>query len=258
MLLNSNEYTYTRFKQARGHDGDSGKIYLGTPVKTGLVPILVKSTFYNDAINEYIGCNLGQNMGINTPRAWLFDPEFNKKISGIDFKKAVAVEYLDGLVDCTASYEPNYYKQTMNGEMLHLLLGEADGISHGLYQGQMYTFDFATSLYPEAFHNTRPVLNPLFYTRLDNGFLLYRHISLGEETYSRRQLLRYVESLVIPGIFSEEIISIYEDFKKRFLEYYDTEGYMDLIEELELVFSSDIAEVTTRLFGGMQQALVSI
>ena len=147
MLLEPNDYRYKKLKQPRGN-GDSGQIYIGMPQKEKLCTILIKDYLVSDAINEFIACNIGLKMGINTPRAWLFTQEESPSTrSQIRFYRAVAIEYLDGLDEgIGGSYETEELaRQTIQGHLLHYLLKEDDQISLGdMVPHSTFTYDSMT------------------------------------------------------------------------------------------------------------------
>lgn len=257
MLLKPNDYGYKKLRQSRGN-GDSGQIYIGTPRRENLCTIIVKDYMVSDAINEFIACNIGQKMGINTPRAWLFSQiEIPTTRSRIRFDRAVAIEYLDGMDENVgSSYETEELaRQTIQGHLLHYLMKEEDQISLAWYKGKIYAFDFAASLYLQA----RIKNLPLEFTSIKqpNGLTFSDVFVLRAETSIRRDVVGYINSLERRGISDELAVAVYEDFKRRFLTIYNREGFSDLLYEIEMVFSKEAANYVKDLIGSMQQALVA-
>lgn len=257
MLLKPNDYKYKKLRQSRGN-GDSGQIYIGTPQKEKLCTILIKDFLVSDAINEFIACNIGLKMGINTPRAWLFtQEEIPSTRSQIRFDRAVAIEYLDGLDEgIGGSYEKEELaRQTIQGHLLHYLMKEDDQISLARYDGKVYAFDFATSLYLQAGRKDLP--SQFTDLKLPNGLTISEELVLRTETHIRRDIARYINSLESIGISDELAIAVYEDFKGRFLTIYNRKGFDDLLYEIEMVFSTEASNYVESLIGSMQQALVA-
>ncbi len=145
MLLDPKDYTYQYFHQPRGDEGDSGIIHLATPKKQGLCQILIKDYKVSDAINEFIGCNIGQRIGVNTPKAWLFKARKQQSYAPINFTQAVGVEYLEGFDEEKGrSFETEELTaQTIRAELLHILMRETDQRSVAYCNGKIYAFDFA-------------------------------------------------------------------------------------------------------------------
>ena len=257
MLLNPSDYSYKRFKQSRGN-GDSGQIYIGTPRRENLCTVIIKDYMVSDAINEYVACNIGQKMEINTPRAWLFKQEqFPTKRASIRFDRAVAIEYLDGLDNSLGgSYETaELARQTIQGHLLHYLMKEEDQISLARYEGKVYAFDFATSLYLQARMKTLPF--EFTNIKMPNGLTYSDELVLRTESNIRKGIARYINSLEKRGVADKLVISAYEDFKTRFLDCFNDDRFADIIYEIKVVFSEDASKYVEALIGSMQQALVA-
>lgn len=147
MLLNPENYNYTRFKQNRreGEEyGESGPLYIAT--HTDGSKLLVKQMNTMDAANEYLACSLAQILGINTPKAWLFSS--HKQIKRISFRHSVGIEFLDGLSPATKEdflYCPHEAARCV---ILNLIVDQEDGTSYGICNGHIFTYDFGST-----FHN---------------------------------------------------------------------------------------------------------
>ena len=198
MLQNPSDYKFTKYKQSRG-DGDSGQIHIGRPLRENLCTILVKDYKVSDAINEFIGCNIGQRIGVNTPQAWLFDPDKSFSRSRIRFDRAVCIEYLDGMDESIGgSYDTEELaRQTIQGNLLHCLMKEEDQYSLARYKEKVYAFDFATSLYLEAGMKGLP---PAFTSiKMPNGLTVSDDLALRTESRIRKNIARYINSLEDKG-----------------------------------------------------------
>lgn len=240
MLLNPGDFKYEYYKQSRGHDGDSGPLYLGTPISdNNLKPVLVKSYLVSDAINEYIGCNLGQRIGINTPQAWLFRPDTETTITGIDFTKAVGIEYLEGLDEKSGRFFDNHELtvQTIKWIMLHKLMGEDDTDAIAFHDGKVYAFDFASGMYPQFFGASIPemVTSP----KSGNGLSLLDRILHGfkESVFNSLRKMDLEPNLI--DVSEQLFLKAFLDIQSRFIEEYNKNGFADMLEEVETVFSKD-------------------
>lgn len=256
MLLNPADYEFEYYHQARDYEGDSGPIHMGIPKRNDLCRILVKDSYVSDAINEYIACNIGQRIGVNTPRAWLFEQDVTKGETEIQFDRAVAIEYLEGLDDSVkGSYDTeDLAVQTIEGILLHLLMTEQDGKSLARYNGKVYAYDFATSLYHQFIGKNLP---DRFYTQVNsNGLYLYEDHIIGKENLIRKSIRDYfefMEKIDLPDHFVERV---YEGVKDRFVEVYNHNGFQDMIQEIGLVFSEEAALFVEYLLASMDHALV--
>ena len=256
MLLDCCDYEYSYYRQARGRDGLSGKIYLGKPLKRGLKPILVKSSHRTEAINEYVECNLGRRIGVNTPQAWLF--EVNEPLPGldIDFTHAVGIEYLEGLQDTNiGSFETEELAvQTIKGVLLHALMGEEDNVSLGLWNGKIYAFDFAEGNYsdwdmyftPEGYEDVR-----------FNGFKPPQLNILNKVSSIRKNIDQYLRRLDEFGVTWKIVADTHGEFRRDYLEFYGRRGFTDMIQEIECVYTPRLAKYIDDLFGAMQQGIVA-
>lgn len=260
MLLNPKDFHYDYFHQKRG-DGLSGAIHIGTPKTNGFCRVLVKDLYASDAINEYLGCNIGQRIGVNTPRAWLFKPPYSKKkIAGIDFSHAVGIEYLENLgATHIESYENKESTvQTIQGRLLHILMDEGDVISFADSMNRVYTFDFADGLFPPNFEKC--IGTPVMYMRFseDSDEMYYERIISGVERSVRDDMRWYLEDLKEEGI-SEEIVDFaFSSFKERFMSEYVKNQFSDLFQDIEVVFSGEVAVFTTALLKSAYNAMIGV
>ena len=240
MLLNPLDYTYKYFHQSRGGEGDSGAIYLAMPKckKEVLCPVLVKSYSVADAINEYVGCNIGQKLGIYTPCAWLFRSDIVEINNRINFSQAVGIEYLEGFDDRKISSYENEEQlvQAIKGKLLHLIMFERDSVeSLGLYQGKVYAYDFAESMYPFDADRNMPIR---FAYPGKHGKIILNDYELRQETEPRKAIRSYIKKLIDTGVSKELIVKIYADLRENMLKAYGENEFFDLVIEVAEVFST--------------------
>ena len=242
MLLNPKDFTYEYFHQPRGEDGFSEAIYLGTPCKDELCPILIKSAYYSDAINEFIGCNIGQRIGVNTPKAWLFNPKGTSKQSKINFYRAVGIEYLEGFNegDENGSFEnEELAKQTIKGKIFHLLMGDYDNRSLALCNGKIYAYDFADGMYPKGMGIK--LISDFFTKRNKHGFTEYEHRMMAHEEFARGEIRAYRYGLRNERDQMDLWPVVYTELRDSLMKEYEKNGFEDLIMEIRTVFSEDAA-----------------
>ena len=259
MLLTPSEYDYSYFHQPRGKEGGSGPIYKGTPLKAELCPVLVKSVNVATAINEFIGCGIGKRLGVNVPRAWLFRTDTDYYHDGIDFACAVGVEFLPGLEEKTGDLFANdeIAAQTIRANLLHRLVTDRDNFNYGLYNGKVYTFDFAISFYPE--HYTVNVVKAIKQAiDPDTGFDFYRRDTVGHEDDARRDMHKLVFGLQNENISDDLVAKVYSDMRDRMMAEYNKDQFSDLVADVEAAYSSHEAQVVRDRLFAMQQAMVSL
>ena len=252
MLLNPNDFAYEYFHQPRGKDGDSGPLYMGKPRFPGQRPILVKSSDPTDAINEFIGCNVGQRIGVNTPQAWLFKPckaDFDK----ICFGTAVAIEYLEGLDEKKGdlSDSEELAVQVIKCEFLHRLIFERDGLSYARVHEKVYAFDFAEGMLSQYI----PSKDNSY--RLENGFTPYRWMLMNWEHESRKQNMKYLTEMSNKGGYGDLAATVYMELREKFIELYNKDGFSDLVQDIKGAFTDYAAELAKEMIDAMQQSLVS-
>ena len=252
MLLDPNDYDYRYFKQKRGKEGDSGLIYFGKPKLKELCPILVKSYDFTDAINEYIGCNVARRIGINAPRAWLFegwDADFDK----IDFEKAVAIEYLDFSKESGDEFDDTekLAKQSIKCAIFHRLMYEREDASYAIVNGDVFTFDFADGM-------LSPFLGRLNnYEKRDDGFTELGYEIMNWQHDSRKNAIDYLKAKEAQGEYKGLATSAYMELRERFIEEYNNNEFLDLIADILEAFGVEYAHVAVIMIDSMQQALVA-
>ena len=262
MLLDPSNYLYSYFKQNRktgDEGGESGRIYLGEPIREGLCPVLVKSHIVSDAVNELVACTIGPLIGVNTPRAWLFDPELAVEFEEINFDHAIGIEYLDGLTDEDAVKPESMgeQKQLIRGEILHFLLGQGDDSSFARCNGKIYTFDFTTSLYPQSNDLRLPKYLQAKGDR--EGFYVYEELLLDKKLYAQKDIYRFFNDLRKEGIPDDIIIEVYSDMRDKMMKAYaETDRFGDMIRDIYYVFGAEVATFIHWLVGAMYNAIVDI
>ena len=251
MLLNPNDYEYEYFQQNRGVDGRSGPLYLGTPKRKGLCPILVKSERMSDAINEYLACNIGLRIGVNVPKAWLFDPKIAANDNRINFLKAVAIEYHEDFDEISKidTESEELAIQMIKGGLLHSLMNEEDRFSLAKSNGKVYAFDFAISLIPEGWGGDT-WWNILF--PIDK-----HHIAEICREEPKRHVWIYLKNCYEK--MSEDLVyTTFIVFKGDFMDEYDRDGFSDLLENVSHVFSKEAADFAKSLLQSVYDALTSL
>ena len=252
MLLDPNDYDYRYFKQKRGKEGDSGLIYFGKPKLKELCPILVKSYDLTDAINEYIGCNVARRIGVNAPRAWLFErwyPDFDK----LDFEKAVAIEYLDFSKESGDEFDDNekLAKQSIKCAIFHRLMYEREDTSYAIVNGDVFTFDFANGMLPQYFVGTNNS------EKRYNGFTKLGYEIMKWQHDSRKNAIDYLKKKEAQGEYKGLATSAYMELRERFIEEYNNNEFLDLIADILEAFGVEYAHVAAIMIDSMQQALVA-
>ena len=259
MLLNPNDYRYMYFQQHRAHggEGDSESIYLGTPKKPGLSKVLVKSHLESDAINEYLACNVGQKLGINTPKAWLFRSGTGRTEKEINFNQAVGIEYLEGFNDkIGGSYDTEELAvQTIRGKLLHILMNEKEAYSLGRYQGKIYAYDFAEGLFHAAAGRE---FSPLMFlgTKYVGIDKYISHIMIVEDNI-RRKIQEFADAIEEYEIASMVFQQTYEVVKNKYVELFNGESFIDLIREIDQVYGENACVYAYHLLTASYYALLS-
>lgn len=259
MLLNPADYTYQYFNQPRGTDGLSGPIHIAYPLKDGFCTVLVKDHSIRDAINEYLGCNIGQKIGVNTPRAWLFKAKNSRAKVKIRFSQAVGIEYLDGFDD----HNPGLYEteektiQMIKGKLLHIMMGEYDRkASLACFNGKIYAFDFAMGMYEESFGNG--FLEFLKNVPAENGFTWYEKTILKHEVDSRRALVNLLEGSLQNGVPWKAISIAYSEVRDNMMRAYAENRFEDLVLEIEEVFSDSAGRYARALIDSTYNMIVDL
>ena len=259
MLLNPDDYSYQYFKQPRGDDGDSGRIHLAMPKKPGLCQILVKDYKASDAINEFVACNIGQRIGINTPKAWLFKAKkTNRTINTdpINFARAVGIEYLEGFDERKGGSfaTEDLTVQTIWAELLHILMRETDQRSIAQCNGKIYAFDFADGMYWQI--NNEKVLGLFKEWIVGNGFTKYQRLILDQEVLARREMRQYFHNLIQKGIPGELVYKTYSELRDNIMSVAEKDGFADLVQEIQDVFSESIACFVKELIGAVCNTMI--
>ena len=259
MLLNPKDYTYQYFHQPRGDEGDSGIIHLATPKKQGLCQILIKDYKVSDAINEFIGCNIGQRIGVNTPKAWLFKARKQQSYAPINFNRAVGVEYLEYLEEFDeekgGSFETDELTaQTIRAELLHILMRETDQRSVAQCKGKVYAFDFADGMYWTIIGEE--ILAFFSKWQVGNGFTKYQKLILNQEVSARREMRQYFNNLIEKGISAELVYTTYSELRDNIISVVEKDGFADLVQEIRDVFSESIACFVKELIGAVCNTLI--
>ena len=256
MLLNPKDYTYQYFHQPRGDEGDSGIIHLATPKKQGLCQILIKDYKVSDAINEFIGCNIGQRIGVNTPKAWLFKARKQQSYTPINFNRAVGVEYLEEFDEEKGrSFETDELTaQTIRAELLHILMRETDQRSVAQCKGKVYAFDFADGMYWTIIGEE--ILAFFSKWQVGNGFTKYQKLILNQEVSARREMRQYFNNLIEKGISAELVYTTYSELRDNTISVVEKDGFADLVQEIRDVFSESIACFVKELIGAVCNTLI--
>lgn len=256
MLLNPKDYSYQYFRQPRGDEGDSGVIHLGTPKKQGLCQILIKDYKVSDAINEFIGCNIGQRIGINTPKAWLFKAKRQQSYAPINFTQAVGIEYLQEFDEEKGrSFETEELTaQTIRAELLHILMRDTDQWSVAQCNGKIYAFDFADGMYLDIIREE--VLAFYIKWQVGNGFTKYQKSILHQEMTARREMRQYFHNLIEKGIPRELVYTTYSELRDNIISVIENDGFADLVQEIQDVFSESIARFVKELIGAFCNTLI--
>lgn len=261
MQLNPNDYNYEIFRQNRG-EGDSKTIYKGKPKRKGLATILVKDIDRQTAINEFLGCNIGQYINVNTPRAWLFRQDIEPIDPRISFEHAVAIEFLDGFIpfpdknNCDGNKEQKH--QWLKCLFLHTMMNETDKYDCAFCNGKVYAFDFQSSLYPygnkiEAYMYAWRKLGEA--CKGPNGFSEYEWYMLGREIFARKGT--NIEIKLQTEKYGDLIPDAFMEFREDFMRAYNkSEGFKELVSEIGDVFLPENAIFVEDLLGRMQQAIV--
>lgn len=253
MLLNPKDFT---FKELKGFEGMSGTKYLGTPKDPEDSPrILVKCNYTSDMpINEYVGCNLGRMIGVNTPRAWLFVDSTKGRIN---FHNAVAIEYLDGLDEkWRHHYDTEEYAiQTIQSDILHILMNDSDVIRPPAYfQGKLYAYDFGEGLFPDlAMAKTDILVGDCL--KRDNGFTRNQWTREVLEDKIRRRLRQYIKR--DHPVEKELVIRVYLDMRDKYITVCKNKGLNDMLREIAVAYSNDISEWMNNYLHAMQMAYFS-
>ena len=256
MLLNPHDYSYEYFHQQRGEDGDSGAIHIGTPNKDGLCTILVKDYNISDAINEFVGCNLGQRIGVYTPKAWLFNAKKSQKKTPINFAHAVGIEYLEGFVEQKGrSFDTEEMAvQTIRAELLHIILRDTDQHSCALCNGMIYAFDFADGVY---WDNMGDQLLDFFKEwSVGDGFTKYQKIILDQEVRARQELREYFHCLIEQGVPRELVYSVYSEMRENIIHNMGNDGFSDLLQDIRDVFTDNVARFVREIVGAVANTLI--
>ena len=256
MLLNPKDYTYQYFHQPRGDEGDSGIIHLATPKKQGLCKILIKDYKVSDDINEFIGCNIGQRIGVNTPKAWLFKAKKQQSYASINFTRAVGVEYLEGFDEEKGRpFETDELTvQTIRAELLHILMRETDQRSVAQCNGKVYAFDFADGMYWTIIGEE--ILAFFSEWQVGNGFTKYQKLILNQEVSARREMRQYFNKLIEKVISAELVYTTYSELRDNIISVVEKDGFADLVQEIRDVFSESIACFVKELIGAVCNTLI--
>lgn len=256
MLLNPKDYTYEYFNQPRGEDGDSGAIYIGTPKKAGLCAILVKDYNISDAINEFVGCNVGQRIGVNTPRAWLFKAERPSRNVPINFVHAVGIEFLENFDEQKGrSFETEELTaQTIRAELLHILFRDTDQHSLAHCNGKIYAFDLADGVYWDNMNDQ--LLSFFNEWSVGNGFNKYQRMILDQETSARLEMRQYFHNLIEEGIAGELVYSVYSEMREKIISVIEEDGFSDLVEDVRKAFSDGVACFVREIIGAVGNTLI--
>ena len=250
MLLNPNDFKFEYYQQERG-EGLSGSLYLGTPKREGLCPILVKSARMSDAINEYLACNIGLRIGVSTSRAWLFDPKIKAKEKLVNFHKAVAIEFHEDFdVKSPIDTENDAIAiQVIKGVLLHLLMNEEDRTALAQSGGKVYAFDFAISLIPKDWGEDT-IWNRIFpINKLRIAKMRREEPKTTIWGYLREKYKQLPEDLV----YTTFIV-----FRSDFMDEYERNGFSDLLENIRYVFSEEASDFAKCLLQSVHAALNSL
>lgn len=258
MLLNPMDYRYKQYKQSRKEIGDSGVIHIAHPSRENLCTLLIKDFSTADAINEFLGCNIGQRIGVNTPRAWLFNKPMEYVNSKINFKCAVGIEYLDGLDD--GDVRPFETEETtiqaVKGTFLHIILGEEDGKAIARYNGKIYAIDFAECMYSALWGNE--LSDALREMPSKDGFTLYEKELFGQEVSPYKEMKLEIRRLLKNGVSKGTITAVYSDMRERYMECYNANGFDDLVREIGESFTEHAARYAKDLLSATYNMIVDI
>ena len=258
MLLNPADYTYQYFKQPRGTDGLSGPIHIAYPLKDGLCTILVKDHSEQDAINEFLGCNIGQRIGVNTPRAWLFKSDNFPGNIGVNFSQAVGIEYFEGFDERHLGLYETEEKtiQTIKARIFRVLINDSDKAQLACWNGNIYTFDFAGGMYEEEYGHG--FLDISKYIPTKNGFTMYDNLILGHERNSRSHLMDLFLELRASKVFRGAINIAYSQMRDAMMKIYAENRFEDLVLEIGKVFSDSAARYAGALIDSTYNMIVDL
>ena len=258
MLLNPMEYKYKRYKQSRKEIGDSGVIHIARPLRENFCTLLIKDFSTADAINEFLGCNIGQRIGVNTPRAWLFNNDKGYVNSKINFSCAVGIEYLDGLDDeDVRPFETEATTiQAVQGKFLHIILGEEDGKAIARHNGRIYAIDFAECMFSGLWGNE--VSDVLREMPGQKGFTLYERELFEQEVDPYKEMRSEIHWLLKKGVSKETITAVYSDIREKYMKCYNGNEFDDLVREIGESFTEYAARYAKDLLRATYNMIVDI
>lgn len=235
MLLNPENYTYSRFKQYRkdGEEyGDSGPLYLAE--HSDGTKLLVKQMNTMDTANEYLSCSIAQLLGINAPRAWLFSS--HKQIKKISFRHSVGIEYFEDFKPATKEEFLENSHDAAKGLILNLLIDQEDGTEFGMHQNSIYTFDFSNTFTMSCYFGDR------FLKMLESpSNELIQLLERRRDTYSSyldSAIDVLSESLIAPEIMEEE----YRNIRERYLTLIKNQDFEPILDEIGKLYPEAIVD----------------
>ena len=235
MLLNPENYNYTRFKQNRtdGEEyGESGPLYIATHADGS--KLLVKQMNAMDAANEYLACSLAQILGINTPKAWLFSS--HKQIKRISFRHSVGIEFLDGLSLATKEDFLSCPNEAARCVILNLIADQEDGTSYGIYNGHIFTYDFGSTFTMGV--NFQDNFLKLMKLPPDD---LIQHLKNRRNSY--RQYLNAAFDSITKSFLPVEIVEDeYVNIRNIFIDLTKSNGFEPIFDDIGKLYPKAIVE----------------
>lgn len=235
MLLNPEEYKYTRFKQHRNDGeeyGESGPLYLAE--HTDGTKLIVKQMNAMDAANEYLACSLAQLLNIYAPKAWLFS--YHKQIKRISFRYSVGIEYLENLMPISKDELISHPHETAQALILNALINQEDGVEIGMHNGKVVTYDFASAFSMD--NNLRDGFLKLMKNPSEE---LQEHLKVRISNY-RDYLDSAYEVLLESDIPSDVIDEEYRKIGDAFLKLADQKAFKPILREMGEIYPHAIVE----------------
>lgn len=235
MLLNPENYDYSRFNQKRsdGNEyGESGPLYLAE--NTDGNKLIMKQMNAMDAANEYLACAMAQLLSINTPKAWLFSS--HKQIKRISFRHSVGIELFEDFMPATKEDMLQSPNETARCIILNLLINQEDGMSFCVHDGSIYTYDFGSAF----------TMGIIF----QDGFLkemkaptqkLLQYLTQRAEGH-RRYLYDAVSMLRKYDIPVDVMEVEYRDIRDKFLLLMEQHAFEPILEDVNALYPNAVVD----------------
>ncbi len=233
MLLNPENFEYSRFNQMRsdGNEyGESGPLYLAKDYDGS--KLIVKQMNAMDAANEYLACSIARLLGINTPRAWLFSS--HKQIKRISFRHSVGIEFFEDFLLATKEDLIQLPNEAARCIILNLLVNQEDGMSFGVHGNRIYTYDFGSAFgmginFQDGF--LKEMKSP---TQEMSQFLIQK------VNVFRRYLYDAISVLKKSDIPTDVMEVEYTDIRERFLSLMEQNAFEPLLEDISELYPKAI------------------